>query len=117
MTAAGVIAPIVLPSSAGRATAHAGAAWILDGLEITIAGSVTSLLTHSDTLVLTTSEVSSLATVYLLGQLVGALDFGKLSDSLGRRRLFMWTLAIYLVARGCPPPGPPPSPARADRGR
>lgn len=84
---------------------------------ITIAGSVTSLLTHSDTLVLTTSEVSSLATVYLLGQLVGALDFGKLSDSLGRRRLFMWTLAIYLVARGCPPPGPPPSPARADRGR
>jgi MFS family permease len=77
-----------------------GTAWILDGLEITVASSVTSLLTHSDTLALTTSEVSSLATVYLVGQVVGALVFGKLSDSLGRRRLFMWTLAIYLVGTG-----------------
>jgi len=77
-----------------------GTAWILDGLEITIASSVTSLLTHGDTLALTTSEVSSLATVYLVGQVVGALVFGKLSDSLGRRRLFMWTLAIYLVGTG-----------------
>ena len=89
MTAAGVIAPVVLPSSAGRATAHAGAAWILDGLEITIASSVTSLLTHSDTLALTTSEVSSLATVYLLGQLYGLVfAVGNLASPLLLGNLF-----------------------------
>jgi MFS family permease len=73
-----------------------GAAWILDGLQITVAGSVAAVLTEPDTLHLTSTEVGLIATVYLVGEVVGALFFGKLSDKLGRRRLFMWTLGLFL---------------------
>src|SRR5260370_42197345 len=77
-----------------------GTAWILDGLEITIASSVTSKLTQASTLGLSTVQAASLGTVYLLGEVVGALVFGRLSDKLGRRNLFMWTLAVYLAGTG-----------------
>jgi MFS family permease len=77
-----------------------GVAWILDGLEITIAGSVTSVLTEPETLHLSSAAAGLIATVYLLGEVVGALVFGNLSDRLGRRKLFMLTLAIYLVGSG-----------------
>src|ERR1700733_3339480 len=74
-----------------------GTAWVLDGLSITIASSVSSKLTQPDTLNLTTTQAASIGTVYLVGEVIGALVFGRLSDQLGRRKLFMWTLAIYLV--------------------
>jgi MFS family permease len=77
-----------------------GTAWILDGLEITIASSVTSKLTQANTLNLSTVQAASIGTVYLLGEVVGSLVFGRLSDKLGRRNLFMWTLAVYLVGTG-----------------
>ena len=77
-----------------------GTAWVLDGLSVTIASSVTSKLTASNTLHLTTTEAASIGTVYLIGEVVGALVFGRLSDQLGRRSLFVWTLAIYLVGTG-----------------
>ena len=77
-----------------------GTAWILDGLEITIASSVTSKLTQANTLNLSTVQAASIGTVYLVGEIAGALVFGRLSDKLGRRNLFMWTLAIYLVGTG-----------------
>lgn len=77
-----------------------GTAWILDGLEITIASSVASKLTQANTLNLSTQQASSIGTLYLAGEIVGALVFGRLSDKLGRRKLFMWTLAIYLVGTG-----------------
>jgi MFS family permease len=77
-----------------------GTAWILDGLEITIASSVSGKLTQANTLNLSTAQASAIGTVYLVGEVVGALVFGRLSDKLGRRRLFMWTLAIYLVGTG-----------------
>ena len=77
-----------------------GTAWILDGLEITIASSVTSKLTQANTLGLSTQQAASIGTLYLVGEIVGALVFGRLSDKLGRRKLFMWTLAIYLVGTG-----------------
>jgi MFS family permease len=77
-----------------------GTAWILDGLEITIASSVTSKLTQANTLHLSTVQAAAIGTVYLLGEVVGALVFGRLSDKLGRRNLFMWTLAVYLVGTG-----------------
>ena len=74
-----------------------GAAWVLDGLSVTIASSVTSKLTQADTLNLTTTQAASIGTVYLVGEVIGALVFGRLSDQLGRRKLFTWTLAIYLA--------------------
>jgi MFS family permease len=77
-----------------------GTAWILDGLEITIASSVTSKLTQASTLNLSTVQAASIGTAYLVGEIVRALVFGRLSDKLGRRKLFMWTLAIYLVGTG-----------------
>ena len=77
-----------------------GTAWILDGLEITIASSVSGKLTQASTLNLSTTQASAIGTVYLVGEVVGALVFGRLSDKLGRRKLFMWTLAIYLVGTG-----------------
>src|ERR1700683_3120026 len=77
-----------------------GTAWVLDGLSITIASSVSSKLTQPNTLSLTTTQAASIGTVYLVGEVIGALVFGRLSDQLGRRSLFMWTLAIYLVGTG-----------------
>jgi MFS family permease len=77
-----------------------GAAWVLDGLSVTIASSVTSKLTQPNTLNLTTTQAASIGTVYLVGEVIGALVFGRLSDQLGRRKLFTWTLAVYLVGTG-----------------
>ena len=77
-----------------------GVAWILDGLEITVASSVTDVLTHPDTLGLSSTAAGLVASVYLAGEVVGALFFGRLSDKLGRRNLFMITLGVYLVGSG-----------------
>jgi MFS family permease len=77
-----------------------GVAWILDGLEITVASAVVDTLTQPDTLALSSAAAGLIATVYLVGEVVGALWFGRLSDRLGRRRLFMVTLAVYLVGSG-----------------
>ena len=77
-----------------------GVAWILDGLEITVASSVTDVLTKPETLGLSSAAAGLVASVYLAGEVVGALFFGRLSDKLGRRNLFMITLAVYLVGSG-----------------
>jgi len=73
-----------------------GVAWILDGLEITVASGVGDVLTDKTTLALTSVEVGALASVYLIGEVVGALFFGRMSDKLGRRNLFILTLGVYL---------------------
>ncbi len=77
-----------------------GVAWILDGLEITIASTVASTFTDKDVLGLSSGAVGLIATVYLLGEVCGALFFGRLSDRLGRKNLFMVTLGIYLFGSG-----------------
>ncbi|MGT2427327.1 MFS transporter [Amnibacterium kyonggiense] len=73
-----------------------GTAWILDGLEIQIVAANA----FAKQLHMTPFEVTLTGTVYLLGQVVGALVFGRLSDRLGRKRFFILTLAIYLVGSG-----------------
>jgi MFS family permease len=83
-----------------RLIAGLGTAWILDGLEITLAGAVAGVLTNADTLHMSSAAVGAVATVYLVGEVVGALFFGRLSDKLGRRKLFTVTLGVYLVGSG-----------------
>lgn len=77
-----------------------GCAWILDGLEITVASSVTSVLTRQDTLALSSGEAGLIATVYLIGQVTGALFFGRMADRFGRRKLFLLTFGVYLFGSG-----------------
>jgi MFS family permease len=77
-----------------------GVAWILDGLEITIASSVGPDLTLHNTLNMSAGAVSDIAWWYLIGEVIGALFFGQLSDKLGRRNLFMVTLGVYLIGSG-----------------
>jgi MFS family permease len=77
-----------------------GVAWVLDGLEITIASNVGPDLTQKAALHLSASSVADIATWYLIGEVIGALFFGRLSDKLGRRNLFMVTLGVYLIGSG-----------------
>src|ERR1051325_2230366 len=75
-----------------------GITWILDGLEVTLAGSVAGALRESPSLALTNTEVGLASSFYLAGAVLGALLFGWLTDRLGRKRLFFITLGVYLVA-------------------
>lgn len=75
-----------------------GITWVLDGLEVTLAGALGGVLKRSDTLRLSDSQVGASATAYLVGAVVGALLFGYLTDRLGRKRLFTVTLLLYLLA-------------------
>ncbi len=77
-----------------------GVAWVLDGLEITIASNVGPDLTQKAALNLSAGAVADIATWYLIGEVIGALFFGQLSDKLGRRNLFMVTLGVYLIGSG-----------------
>jgi len=77
-----------------------GVAWVLDGLEITIASNVGPDLTLRNTLNMSAGAVSDIAWWYLIGEVIGALFFGRLSDKLGRRNLFMVTLGVYLIGSG-----------------
>ncbi len=73
-----------------------GIAWILDGLEVQMVAATG----YQKVLGLDSAQVGLVGTVYLLGQVFGALFFGRLSDKLGRRRLFIVTLLVYLIGSG-----------------
>src|SRR5919199_3433637 len=76
-----------------------GTVWILDGLEVTIVGAIGSRLTNPAAgLGLSASEVGYAASVYIIGACLGALFFGRLADTLGRKKLFIITLLVYLLA-------------------
>jgi MFS family permease len=74
-----------------------GVTWILDGLEVTIVGSIGPVLQNSRTLGLSAQEIGSAGSAYVIGAVVGALLFGWLTDRFGRRLVFYLTLMIYLA--------------------
>src|SRR5881394_1798995 len=74
-----------------------GATWILDGLEVTLAGALGGILTLPQTLGLTPARVGASATCYLAGAVLGALLFGYETDRFGRKKLFFITVAVYLI--------------------
>jgi MFS family permease len=78
-----------------------GTSWLLDGLEVTLTGSLSGVLQSRQGLRLTDAQVTGAASVYLAGAVIGAILFGWLTDRLGRRRLFLITLATYSVATVC----------------
>jgi MFS family permease len=75
-----------------------GVTWLLDGLEVTLAGSVAGALRSSPVLAMSDVEVGLSASCYVAGAVLGALVFGWLADRYGRKRLFNVTLGVYLVA-------------------
>jgi len=75
-----------------------GITWILDGLEVTLAGSVAAALQVSPRLNLTAEQVGLTGSAYLIGAVLGSLFFGHLTDKLGRKKLFNVTLGVYLAA-------------------
>ncbi len=75
-----------------------GVTWILDGLEVTLAGSIAGALEQSPVLRFSAVEVGAVSSAYLVGAVSGALIFGYLTDRLGRKKLFTVTLGVYLVA-------------------
>jgi MFS family permease len=75
-----------------------GTVWILDGLEVTIVGAIGARLQEDGALGLSASQIGQAGTAYVLGACIGALFFGYLTDRLGRKRLFIVTLLLYLLA-------------------
>ncbi|MFD6994336.1 MFS transporter [Streptomyces sp. NPDC059943] len=76
-----------------------GSVWILDGLEVTIVGAVASRMTEPGSgIALSSADIGTAAAIYVAGACLGALFFGRLTDRFGRKRLFMVTLGIYIIA-------------------
>ncbi|HET9046675.1 MAG TPA: MFS transporter, partial [Casimicrobiaceae bacterium] len=75
-----------------------GTSWIIDGLEVTLVGSLASVLTLPTALGLTAAQVGEVAGAYVAGAVIGAVVFGGLADRYGRRKLFFVTLGVYAAA-------------------
>jgi MFS family permease len=81
-----------------RVSIALGVAWVLDGLEVTLVGSLGAVLQRPDSLALSAGEIGASGSLYIGGAVVGALFFGRLTDRLGRKKLFLTTLAVYMLA-------------------
>lgn len=82
-----------------RVVVGLGGVWILDGLEVTMVGNVSSRLTEQGSgIALNAAQIGTAAAFYIAGACLGALFFGHLTDRFGRRNLFILTLAVYLIA-------------------
>jgi MFS family permease len=81
-----------------RVVVALGITWMLDGLEVTVVGSLGPALQRTDALGLSATEIGWAGSAYVGGAVLGALFFGRLADRLGRKPLFLATLAVYLVA-------------------
>ena len=74
-----------------------GITWVLDGLEVTVVGTIGPILTQRTGLGITSTQVGEAASAYLIGAVIGAILFGELTDRLGRKKLFLATLLWYLA--------------------
>ena len=74
-----------------------GITWILDGLEVTIVGSLGPVLQERRALGLSAQDVGMAASFYLAGAVIGAIVFGWLTDRIGRKRIFNITLGVYIL--------------------
>jgi MFS family permease len=81
-----------------RVVVALGIAWMLDGLEVTLVGSVSGVLERPDTLGLSAAQIGWAGSAYVGGAVAGALFFGRRADRFGRKRMFLVTLAVYLGA-------------------
>ncbi|MGD9837939.1 MAG: MFS transporter [Afipia sp.] len=81
-----------------RVIAALGITWILDGLEVTLAGALSGALKDSPVLRFSNTDVGIATSAYLAGAVLGAIGFGWLTDRIGRKKLFFVTLAVYLAA-------------------
>src|SRR5216117_4492000 len=81
-----------------RVVISLGVSWLLDGLEVTVVGSLGPALQRDDTLGLTAAQIGWAGSAYIAGAVLGALFFGRLADHLGRKRMFLATLVVYLAA-------------------
>ncbi len=81
-----------------RVVTALGVTWLLDGLEGGVGGSLAGALKSPRTLHLTDAQLGLASTTYLAGTVLGALVFGYLADVYGRKRLFLWTLTLYVCA-------------------
>ncbi|MFZ3251117.1 MAG: MFS transporter, partial [Pseudolabrys sp.] len=74
-----------------------GVTWILDGLEVTLAGSLAGALKDSAVLRFTNTDIGLASSAYLAGAVIGAVFFGWLTDRLGRKKLFFITVTVYFL--------------------
>jgi MFS family permease len=81
-----------------RVVTALGITWILDGLEVTLAGALSGALKDSPSLHFSNLDVGFVSSAYLIGAVLGAIGFGWLTDRIGRKKLFFVTLTLYLVA-------------------
>lgn len=81
-----------------RVIAALGITWILDGLEVTLAGALSGALKDSPVLRFSNTDIGIATSAYIAGAVLGAIGFGWLTDRIGRKKLFFVTLAVYLVA-------------------
>src|SRR5216684_7543012 len=75
-----------------------GITWILDGLEVTVVGSLSGAIGNPQALGLTAAQIGIAGSAYVAGAVGGALFFGQLTDRVGRKPLFTVTVGVYLVA-------------------
>src|SRR5581483_4613544 len=74
-----------------------GITWILDGLEVTLIGAISRVLQEPNVMDFTPAVIGFIASMYLIGAVSGSLIFGYLTDRWGRKKLFFFTLAIYIT--------------------
>lgn len=75
-----------------------GVTWILDGLEVTLVGALSPAIAGPDGLGLSATQIGLSGSAYILGAVLGAVVFGRLTDHFGRRKLFTLTVGVYLLA-------------------